>query len=1105
MTSQANRHLFPPAFALLSAFFALLAGLALLAGQPAMAGDQASVPPEQRGQISAERMGTHDANNIRTRFWNFGMVGDYPPNPGDVDLSVFHSAEVPKGSGMNYTDGITPFVLERFHPANDTTWSYVMETGYRERQAFDPFNRMMRFEPRPGFFQASPDTNKGRSPAMSHDPRTWPSRWPDRLTDPDDPGWHGSWDGYFGKRAAADQESFTVMDDQMYSLLPMNPDAGDITRRGLALKVEVRGFQWSNPQAGNVIFWHYDIVNEGTTDYPDIVFGMYMDSGVGGSAESCDHVFESDDDNANFDRSLGLNLVYTYDDHGHGVDLNGTCSRTGYLGYAYLETPGKPRDGIDNDGDGITDEKRDGGPGTLITGQDAIRAYVEANYDTTKFYATYGPLEKRPGYRAERWWTGDEDMDWYEVTDDVGADGVAGTHDTGEGDGIPTEGEPNFDRTDLNESDQIGLTGFKMNRISRGPGNTDPHPPDGVTFANLDNKDWPALLYDQFTDKNESARFDTAAAENWNIAFLFASGPFELRAGQHERFSLALAFGSTLPELRSAVHTVQQIYNANYQFAVPPKRPIVTAEAGNGRVRLSWDDAAERSFDPVTFEQDFEGYRIYRATDPDFLDPKKVYNGQGTQPLGNGQPIAQFDLIDNRLAYSRLAVDGVQYWLGTDTGLSHTWTDTTATNGQQYYYAVCAYDYGFDTGVDSTSFYPSENSIPVSRTPRGGLILPSNVVAVRPEPRVAGWQPASVTPPVHGAGSGFGAVGVEVVNSNEVPDGHMFGLGFYAPPDSVRAVAYWLRDSTAHAMLFETGTDFDAKGVGPTQAGLLPIVEIPPVVTVDDSATRWRAGSATNARFLVNDRFAQSLSPNLRRPGFPDPISIEFDDAVLDTGIIGISGGDRANPARFRVIAHTPQGDRKMKFRFRDADRDGTINTINDYIEVENYAYFDTTKAQPTWRITLDPASIPGLVKPRLGDVFDLALHVPLGSADLYTFTTGGQRVDGADAKGDWSQKPYVVPNPYVAAASFEPQRYASSGRGDRRMEFRAIPQGAVIRLYTVHGDLVRTLRQDGSLNGFVPWDLRTKDNLDVAPGLFVYHVDAPGLGTYVGKFAILK
>src|SRR5438093_7651312 len=109
------------------------------------------------------------------------------------------------------------------------------------------------------------------------------------------------------------------MDDQYDDSFGYYPDTLCTSRYGLGLRVEVRGFQWANPQAGNVIFWHYDITNESTTNYPsgseadNIVFGLYMDSGVGGSAESCDGVAESDDDNASFDRSLGLNLVYTWD------------------------------------------------------------------------------------------------------------------------------------------------------------------------------------------------------------------------------------------------------------------------------------------------------------------------------------------------------------------------------------------------------------------------------------------------------------------------------------------------------------------------------------------------------------------------------------------------------------------------------------------------------------------------------------------------------------------------------------------------------------------------------------------------------------------------
>jgi hypothetical protein len=1075
--------------------------LVAAASDPVAAQPYPTVPPALRGRFDAERSGVHDAANIRTVFWNFGMVGDYPADPGKVDLSVFHSAEVPKGSGMNYTDGITPFVLAKIVQANGDT-SYIMETGYRERQTVSPFfNRVMRFEPRPGYFQADPTINRARSPAMSHDPRTWPATWPNK-----DHSWDGTWDGYFGKRSAADQESFTVMDDDYYDAWRFYPDARDSSRHGLGLRVEVRGFQWANPQAGNVIFWHYDITNEGTTDYKDnIVFGLYMDSGVGGSALSCDGVYESDDDNAYFDKSFGLNLVYTWDRFGHGADLAGLCSRTGYLGYAYLETPGNAVNGIDDDNDGFVDETRDGGPGIEIVGQDNIRAYWAAHYDTTKSVAFYGPLVLRPAYRYGRWWTGDEDMDWRADLNDLGADGVPDTHDPGEGDGIPTEGEANFDRTDLNESDQIGLTGFKMNRIRAGPGNTDPTT-DGILFF-TDDQNWPARLFQRFTGPPED-RFDTAVAANYNIAFLFASGPFTLDAGKTERFSLALAYGADLTELRETVQTVQLIYNANYQFAVPPPPPIVTAEPGDGYVRLSWNDVPERAFDPVTSTYDFEGYRIYRSTDPEFRDPRVITTGRGTGPIGNGKPIAQFDLADGKRRYSRKTIDGVAYWLGDDTGIVHTWTDTTVTNGQQYYYAVCAYDYGFDAGpgLDSLTLYPSENSIPVSRTPRGGLILPINAVAARPNPRVAGYVGAAADTASHAAGRGTGTVDVRVVNADIVPDGHLYSVTFTTPhPDSIRATQYTLRDSTKHQAELDTGQDFDGAGIGPVGAGLLPIVTGHPTVTIDSARTVFdRASPRATAR--IKAQYQYVLSNNERRPGFPDAVRIEFDRVVRDTAIaFPPSPGPLA---KFRVFAETPQGDLPLDFFLLDIDGDHTLSRADEAIDIVTYRSGEPTRPKVTWRVQLDTlgqGQRGPIVPPTAGDVYRLRLKTPLSGDDQFVFTTRGSHVDPAATAHGFVEQPYVVPNPYLGAASFEPARFAVSGRGDRRIEFRAIPLNSVIRIYTVRGELVQTLHQDGSTAGYVPWDLRTKDNLEAAPGLYVFHVDAPKVGTRIGKFAIIQ
>ena len=42
-------------------------------------------------------------------------------------------------------------------------------------------------------------------------------------------------------------------------------------------------------------------------------------------------------------------------------------------------------------------------------------------------------------------------------------------------------------------------------------------------------------------------------------------------------------------------------------------------------------------------------------------------------------------------------------------------------------------------------------------------------------------------------------------------------------------------------------------------------------------------------------------------------------------------------------------------------------------------------------------------------------------------------------------------------------------------------------------------------MNGTLEWDLESSDNLTVAYGVYLFHVEAPGIGEKTGTFAIIK
>jgi len=504
------------------------------------------------GDKQYRKMGVHNGNQVGTIFFNQGDVSGwagwgYPPP----------RCEWPLGSGHEYSGENSVLVAAEVVDAQGNTIHILTESSLDfDSTDKDAESNQQGWEPLPGYSSPSQE-----SPAMSHMLETWPESWPDKI-EQDDPGWPGVWNGYFGKGVMqADQESYFVMDDQANNEFDFYPDANDSSRAGLALLVKARGLQWAHVLAEDCIFWLYDITNIGTYDYKKVVFGEVFDGFIGGFGD--EH-----DDNASFDPTGDMDITYSWDSDGVGV--NG-WSPVGYFGYAFLESPGignsyvngvliEPGDGIDNDEDGLIDESRNSGPGDWLFGPVGIFGEDKWHWsgDEDGDWVAFSDLNGN-----EQWDTEDingngildigEDinrngiLDYELLNDDVGQDGIGPDSpdysgpDQGEGDGIPTDGEPHFDKTDIDESDQIGLTSMES------------HAENSVYLA-YDEVVWELMTPGHFAP----------IAQDMNTEFFYGSGYFPLPPGGTERFSLGLLMGEDFDDIIRNKQTVQQIYNNNY-------------------------------------------------------------------------------------------------------------------------------------------------------------------------------------------------------------------------------------------------------------------------------------------------------------------------------------------------------------------------------------------------------------------------------------------------------------------------------------------------------------------------------------------------------------
>jgi hypothetical protein len=121
----------------------------------------------------------------------------------------------------------------------------------------------------------------------------------------------------------------------------------------------------------------------------------------------------------------------------------------------------------------------------------------------------------------------------------------------------------------------------------------------------------------------------------------------------------------------------------------------------------------------------------------------------------------------------------------------------------------------------------------------------------------------------------------------------------------------------------------------------------------------------------------------------------------------------------------------------------------------------------------------------------------PLKTSDKFQVETVASNVNNTTVAKSRIDEITVYPNPYFAAQSLEQNKY------NRFVRFLGLPVNATVRIYSLSGVFIQRIDKD-SRTDYVDWNLLNKDNLPIASGIYLAHIEMPGVGTKILKIAVI-
>ncbi len=592
----------------------------------------------------------------------------------------------------------------------------------------------------------------------------------------------------------------------------------------------------------------------------------------------------------------------------------------------------------------------------------------------------------------------------------------------------------------------------------------------------------------------------------WAYNYIISSGPLTILPDDTVKLTCVVVCGEDSTDLFVNLQTALLMADNYFLGSDPPAAPTVTAVPDYRKVTLYWNsEPSESSTDILTGKRDFEGYKIYRSEDQGLTWGAEITDHQGY--VVGYVPLAQYDLVDGIYG-----VDPAFPYqsLGEETGLRHTFVDTTVYNGIEYWYCVAAYDKGNQNPDSLEPSYENAKGRPSASH------VDSVVAAGMPSGYVAAYiQDGDTLEPIGGACEGLAMV--SILDPAQIL-AHTYRVSFHDTilNDTLPVTTFDLFDATEQETLLYRNelSDLSLDNIPVVDGFRIVLLNTPSGVRSMD----WTFVNGDTSTFQWWTGYLGTMAGATYISG-----SADFRVVV-----------DHANPATVGIIDGFGGSHPPIQIPIRIYDITDTLNPVDvsDLGWLVDYAYAfpgDTIhfgpegwdlipggagfNPHPEWaavgfvdQIGCENSSGDAVyfatqngdstaTPPSEGDEFTIITYKPFSEAIEYEFTMVPPSIDstGIDLR---SVK--VVPNPYILISQFETTPY------DRRLMFTGLPGRCQIVIYNVAGEHINTLEHADGL-GYEYWDLRTKFGVEVAYGMYIFVVKTDNGTKAKGKFAIIK